>query len=352
MSFLVSFRSVACCGMVCVALVGPATESVWAARYADVPGYYEPGQHVDVVYGSNPIEPYNNPLAALGGPGEQVLLSQGTPTEIVSLGSWSDDPGTGDNTKPPSLVVGFSVEVINGPGDDLKIVGNAPSTFTFYEPGFVEVAVESDGGGAKPGGWADETFYLLRPGNYDLILDPRLAVNPIAATNNPDFSLSYSPPFDDPATLSGYFDVTPGGDLFDLSDAIDLNGNPVALPAIAYVRLRSVSDSPFPFGTYFSPEVDYLEVIEQQGDFDGDGFVGINDLNVVLGNWNQNLPHGNAAQGESNGDGFVGIDDLNIVLGNWNAGVPPVLTSEIPEPTTFGLLMPCLLALSFKPHRV
>ncbi|GAB4111248.1 MAG: hypothetical protein Kow00105_19910 [Phycisphaeraceae bacterium] len=348
---VVPFRTFACGGLVCVAALGVNLDPAQAARYADVPGYYEPGQHVDVVYGSHPIAPFDNPLAALGGPGEQVLLSQGTPTEIVSLGSWSDDPDTGDNTNPPSLVVGFSVEIINGPGDDLKIVGNAPSTFTFYEPGFVEVAVESDGGGATPGGWADETFYLLRPNNYELITDPRLSANPIAATNNPDFSLSYSPPFDDPATLSGYFDVTPGGDLFDLSNAIDLNGNPVALPAIAYVRLRSVSDSPFPFGTYFSPEVDYLEVIEQQGDFDGDGFVGINDLNVVLGNWNRNLPAGDMTQGESNGDGFVGIDDLNVVLGNWNAGVPPALTSETPEPGTFSVFFTCLLALSFKPHR-
>ncbi len=39
-----------------------------------------------------------------------------------------------------------------------------------------------------------------------------------------------------------------------------------------------------------------------------------------------------------NGDGFVGIEDLNIVLGNWNAGIPP--TVVLPEPaalTLFGL---------------
>jgi GH25 family lysozyme M1 (1,4-beta-N-acetylmuramidase) len=60
------------------------------------------------------------------------------------------------------------------------------------------------------------------------------------------------------------------------------------------------------------------------GDLDGDGFVGISDLNVVLGNWNQNVTPGDLLSGDPNGDGFVGIDDLNVVLGNWNAGTPPV----------------------------
>ena len=67
------------------------------------------------------------------------------------------------------------------------------------------------------------------------------------------------------------------------------------------------------------------------GDLDGDGFVGINDLNIVLGNWNQNVPPANPLADPS-GDGFVGIDDLNAVLGNWNAGAPPTSHANIPEP--------------------
>ena len=44
--------------------------------------------------------------------------------------------------------------------------------------------------------------------------------------------------------------------------------------------------------------------------------------------------------GDINGDGFVGIDDLNVVLGNWNAGTPPAPgTPTIPEPATLGLMM-------------
>ncbi len=59
------------------------------------------------------------------------------------------------------------------------------------------------------------------------------------------------------------------------------------------------------------------------GDLNKDGFVGIDDLNTVLGNWNQAVAPGDWFAGDPSGDGFVGIDDLNTVLGNWNASTPP-----------------------------
>ncbi len=43
--------------------------------------------------------------------------------------------------------------------------------------------------------------------------------------------------------------------------------------------------------------------------------------------------------GDINGDGFVGVDDLNIVLVNWNNGTPPTGgTPTIPEPASVALL--------------
>ncbi len=75
------------------------------------------------------------------------------------------------------------------------------------------------------------------------------------------------------------------------------------------------------------------------GDLNGDGFVGIDDLNIVLGAWNTNVTPGYHVWGDPSGDGFVGIDDLNEVLGNWNAGTPPpTFASNIPEPGTAALL--------------
>ncbi len=80
------------------------------------------------------------------------------------------------------------------------------------------------------------------------------------------------------------------------------------------------------------------------GDLDGDGFVGISDLNIVLGNWNLNVPPGTWLDGDPSGDGFVGIEDLNAVLGNWNAGAPPA-TGSVPEPGSLVLLTLCGVSL-------
>jgi endonuclease/exonuclease/phosphatase family metal-dependent hydrolase len=74
------------------------------------------------------------------------------------------------------------------------------------------------------------------------------------------------------------------------------------------------------------------------GDLDGDGFVGINDLNIVLGNWNQGVPPANP-QADPSGDMFVGIADLNIVLGNWNHGPLPGDAANIPEPGSIALMI-------------
>ncbi|MEZ6190690.1 MAG: FG-GAP-like repeat-containing protein [Phycisphaerales bacterium] len=95
-----------------------------------------------------------------------------------------------------------------------------------------------------------------------------------------------------------------------------------------------------------------ITVIEGQplalpGDLDGDGFVGIADLNIVLGNWNTNVTAGDALMGDPSGDGFVGIEDLNAVLGNWNTGTPPGYA--VPEPASLILfVLPGLLAFRQK----
>ncbi|MEZ6190091.1 MAG: PEP-CTERM sorting domain-containing protein [Phycisphaerales bacterium] len=91
-----------------------------------------------------------------------------------------------------------------------------------------------------------------------------------------------------------------------------------------------------PFGAAYYGDLVYLTQ-GLEGDPTGDGFVGIADLNLVLGGWNQNVTPGDTQAGDLDGDGFVGIADLNMVLGNWNAGTPPA-ASVVPEPTTLALL--------------
>ena len=48
------------------------------------------------------------------------------------------------------------------------------------------------------------------------------------------------------------------------------------------------------------------------------------------------VPNGDLSSGDVDGDGFVGISDMNTVLGNWNSGSPPA--AAVPEPSTLALL--------------
>ena len=80
------------------------------------------------------------------------------------------------------------------------------------------------------------------------------------------------------------------------------------------------------------------------GDLNGDGFVGQDDLNIVLGDWG-NMPPGDP-RADPSGDGFVGQDDLNPVLADWGQGTPPLTlagsslsAAAVPEPQSVALLI-------------
>jgi len=77
-----------------------------------------------------------------------------------------------------------------------------------------------------------------------------------------------------------------------------------------------------------------VEAVPIIGDLDGDGFVGVDDLNIILGNWNATVTPGDLSVGDADGSGFIGVDDMNILLANWNAGTLPPPGTVIPEPGT------------------
>ena len=81
------------------------------------------------------------------------------------------------------------------------------------------------------------------------------------------------------------------------------------------------------------------------GDLNGDGFVGVSDLNIILAAWNQNVPPANSLA-DPTGDGFVGIADLGVVLTYWNTGVPPA--STVPEPGGLALMALSGLGMSIR----
>ncbi len=69
-------------------------------------------------------------------------------------------------------------------------------------------------------------------------------------------------------------------------------------------------------------------------DLNGDGFVGIEDLDILLANWG--TAAGSPAGGDANGDGWVDSLDLAIVQGAWGDGTPP--SGLVPEPGSLALL--------------
>ncbi len=88
------------------------------------------------------------------------------------------------------------------------------------------------------------------------------------------------------------------------------------------------------------------------GDLNFDGFVGLDDLDLILSNWNQTVTPGDTFIGDPSGDGFVGLDDLDIVLNNWNAGTPPINDAQsVPESTTLLLILPFTFRLIYRPQK-
>ena len=82
-------------------------------------------------------------------------------------------------------------------------------------------------------------------------------------------------------------------------------------------------------------------------DFNLDGFVGADDLSLLITQWNTNptIPPADFIA-DANGDGFVGADDLSALILEWNLGIPPAgalgLSAEavvVPEPAALAVVM-------------
>jgi T5SS/PEP-CTERM-associated repeat protein len=143
------------------------------------------------------------------------------------------------------------------------------------------------------------------------------------------------------ASIAGVLDVSIfGGFVPTLGDSFQILTSASRAGQFASVTGNDLGGGLLLDVIYGATDITLQVIAALQGDLDGDGFVGISDLNIVLGNWNQNVPPANPLADPS-GDGFVGIADLNVVLGNWNAGTPPgaQTSASVPEPGTGVLLL-------------
>ncbi len=122
------------------------------------------------------------------------------------------------------------------------------------------------------------------------------------------------------------------GDTFDLFDFASATGafDNITLPTLGSGLEWDTSN------LLVTGEIAVATVTAIPGDLNGDGFVGLADLDIILNNWNLAIPPGNPLA-DPTGDNFVGLADLDIVLNNWNAGTPPA-ASAIPEPASLALL--------------
>ncbi len=129
-------------------------------------------------------------------------------------------------------------------------------------------------------------------------------------------------------TLNAYFGTVPAGP-FDLPGivlhAFDGNDPPPGVAGEGYMLMPVVVNLP--------------------GDLDGDGFVGLADLDAIVNHWNQSVGAGNILSGDANGDGFVGLDDLDMVLGHWNTGTPPATDLSTPEPGIGSMILLSVVGL-------
>jgi FG-GAP repeat protein len=153
------------------------------------------------------------------------------------------------------------------------------------------------------------------------------------------------------------FDTNTGEQLFkftasDTSEAGNFGVSVGVDGSTAVVGARFGRDTVTNSGVAFISDMTFaLQHVD--GDLNGDGFVGIDDLNLILTNWNQNVTPGDFSAGDLSGNGIVNIVDLNIVLNNWNEGTTASAQTiaAVPEPTAGMLLLVAGLASVRRRHR-
>jgi hypothetical protein len=190
----------------------------------------------------------------------------------------------------------------------------------------------------------DGTFGLAI--GYDQIFDPpTIRLVPFASFADVDAKLT-KPGLLEGSDLDGLLNLTGlEGSLVDGPDfrgllftGVDGQGQPIKVRAtIGWGQLHLEGENAAGCCDMFSYRLDAYAKLPQFGDLNKDGYVGIADLNMVLGDFGKDVTPMMGA--DADWDGFVGIEDLNAVLGNWNAGLTGSAPSLVPEPVSPSLIL-------------
>lgn len=89
-----------------------------------------------------------------------------------------------------------------------------------------------------------------------------------------------------------------------------------------------------------------LSEIGLTGDLDGDGVVGVGDLDLLLANWGQAMP---GSRLDADGDGVIGEGDLAIVQATFGRAAPT--HSTVPVPGSAALLIVSALTMGVRRRR-
>lgn len=210
--------------------------------------------------GVNGVSGHANPLEVIGYPAPLSTPTVPDNSSVFSFGwgGW--------------ITVGFDRPILNRPGPDVIVFGNAfylsgDATYSWREPGYVEVGVDADHNGVPSAGdkWylilgAPEPPYPLPASYWGAGSDPILGYADCTPTDNQG-----NPRLPDDPLTPGISTGSAGGDAIDLAWAVDEGTlQPVSITEAHFLRITHALNT----GSFLGPsstEVDAVALIHRPG---------------------------------------------------------------------------------------